>query len=64
MTLDELNEIERREGLVRDPREERRLIPVDSHSQLDTGYTGRPLDTEDPEYEFMTPADRAWRRGH
>ncbi len=40
MTFDELEELERREK-IHDPREERRLLPVDSHSQLDTGYTGR-----------------------
>jgi len=40
MLFDELEELERREKLY-DAREERRLIPVDSHSQLDTGYTGR-----------------------
>lgn len=40
MFLDELDQIERKEK--QDPREERRLIPIDSFSQLDTGYTGRP----------------------
>lgn len=40
MTFDELEELERREKM-HDPREERRLLPVDSYSQLDTGYTGR-----------------------
>lgn len=40
MTFDELEDLERREKM-HDPREDRRLLPVDSDSQLDTGYTGR-----------------------
>jgi hypothetical protein len=40
MTFDELESIERREKM-HDAREERKLLPVDSNSQLDTGYTGR-----------------------
>jgi hypothetical protein len=42
MTLDDLEEIEKAELKQRDPREDRKLIPIDSVSQLDTGYTGRP----------------------
>ena len=38
----ELAEIEKRETRYRMAREERRLVPVDASSQLDTGYTGRP----------------------
>lgn len=41
MTFRELVQIEKRENKLRDRREERRLLPVDHASQLDTGYTGR-----------------------
>jgi len=64
MTFDELEQIEHVEKRLRDPREQRRLIPVDSHSQSDTGYTGRELDTKDPEKEPMSPEQRQWRRNH
>lgn len=42
MFMDELDKLERRELRLQDSREERRLLPIDSCSQLDTGYTGRP----------------------
>lgn len=42
MFADELDNIERSEIRACDPRERRRRLPVDSSSQLDTGYTGRP----------------------
>jgi hypothetical protein len=64
MTIDELEQAERREMKLHRPREIKRLIPVDSHSQLDTGYTGRPLDTKDPENKPMSYGDKLWRRGH
>ena len=41
MFFDELERIEKR-GKWHDEREERRLVPIDSFSHLDTGYTGRP----------------------
>ncbi len=45
MLFDELEQLERREK-QQDPREERRLIPIDSCSQSGTGFTGRSdLDT-------------------
>ncbi len=40
MLFDELEQLERREK-QQDPREERRLIPIDSCSQSGTGFTGR-----------------------
>lgn len=40
--MDELDDIEKRHALMRNSREVRSRLPVDSHSQLDTGYTGRP----------------------
>lgn len=42
MFMDELDAAEKRCELMRGSRAERSLIPVDSHAQLDTGYTGRP----------------------
>lgn len=41
MFADELERLERVEQRRDDPRETRRMLPVDSHSQLGTGYTGR-----------------------
>ena len=37
----DLDRLEKQTISEDDPREERKLIPVDSCSQLDTGYTGR-----------------------
>lgn len=62
VTFDELDEIERRERRI--SRDTKRLIPVDSHSRLDTGYTGRPLDTKDPENKPMSYEQKLWRRNH
>ena len=64
MTFDELERIEKREIKQRCPREEKKLIPIASHSQSDTGYTGRPDDTSDPENKPMSFEQKRWRRGH
>lgn len=60
MLFDELEELERVEQP--DHREIRRLIPIDAESQLGTGYTGRPLDTADPEKRPMSHEEKTWRR--
>lgn len=41
MTWDELDELEKKEKRAA-PREEHKLLPIDSCSQLGTNYTGRP----------------------
>ncbi len=42
MFMDELEKLDKLEQRRLDPREDRKLLPIDSYSQSDTGYTGRP----------------------
>jgi len=64
MFFSEMDKVACREMELNSPREEKSLIPIDTHSQLGTEYTGRPEDTKDPECLPMSHEERAWRRGH
>ena len=57
MFMDEMEDIERQQDRLRSSREERSLLPVDSCSQLDTGYTGRP-DTDGAAFKARMKAER------
>lgn len=58
MFFDELNKLEKLTQKQRDARENRRLIPIDRVSQLDTGYTGRPDTDMQVQTERMKLAKR------